>query len=176
MRTIVYIGTSLDHFIARANGDIDWLIPYSTPDVFESYHQLINRIDCLLMGRHTFEKVVSFEPWPYSKKVFVLSNTLKQLPEHLKDKAEIINKAPKESLAYLASQGATAVYVDGGKLIQGLLQEDLIDELIISTLPVLIGSGIPLFGGMDRDLLFKHIKTQSFPNGLVMSFYERSKA
>lgn len=175
MKTIVYIGTSLDHYIARHNGEIDWLMPYSTPDVFESYHQLINRVDCLLMGKNTFEKVLTFSPWPYTKKVFVLSNSLKHLPPELEQQAEVISATPGQALKLLCEKGFNTVYLDGGKLIQSFLKEDLVDELIHSTMPVLIGEGIPLFGSLDADLQFQHIKTDTFPNGLVMSFYKRAR-
>lgn len=125
------------------------------------------------MGRGTFEKVLSFEPWPYQKRVFVLSKSLNQIPGSLKDKAELIETSPKETLDYLSQKGYSTIYVDGGKVIQSFLKENLIDELIITTAPVLIGKGIPLFGPLDFDIKFKLVKTNAFSNGLVMNCYER---
>jgi dihydrofolate reductase len=82
---------------------------------------------------------------------------------------------PKELLSYLSGMGFSSIYVDGGKVIQGFLKEDLIDDLIISKVPLLIGNGIPLFGFLDADLQFKHIRTEVQSNGLVRSYYERDR-
>lgn len=175
MKTIVYIGTSLDGFIARENGDIDWLVPYSDNEVNLAYEEFIMRIDAIVIGRGTFEKVLTFPIWPYQKKVFLLSTSLKQVPENLKDKVTLLSMQPAELVNNLSGQGFTGIYVDGGKVIQGFLKEDLIDELIVSTVPVLIGSGIPLFGRLDTDLSFEHTKTLTYKNGLVSSYYKRRK-
>lgn len=175
MKTTVYIGTSLDGFIARKDGDIDWLMRYGDENVFKSYEALMERVDTVLMGRHTFEKVCSFPTWPYPKKVHVLSKTLEAVPATLADKVTLLSGGPAEALARLSDKGFTAVYLDGGRLIQSFLQEDLVDELIISTVPLLLGEGIPLFGSLEAGLEFRHIKTQSFAGGLVMSFYERPR-
>lgn len=172
MKTIVYIGTSLDGFIARKDGDIDWLVRFEEP-VRDDYAEFISTIDAVVMGRGTFEKVLTFPSWPYEQKVFVLSTRLKQLPDHLKGKAAVLSMKPREVLAYLSSEGFSNIYVDGGKVIQGFLNEDCIDELIITKVPVLIGSGIPLFGGLDHDIQFEHVRTKAFSNGLVKSHYER---
>lgn len=82
---------------------------------------------------------------------------------------------PKDVWQYLSNLGQTGIYIDGGKVIQEFLRADLVDELIISKVPVLIGSGISLFGYLDRDLAFKHIRTETFSNGLVRSYYERDR-
>ena len=148
---------------------------FSSPEVFLSFEELNKRTDCVLMGRGTFEKVISFENWPYQKKVFVMSRSLKNLPPALSEKTELISKSPRESLDYLAEKGYKTVYIDGGQLIQSFLREDLVDELIQSRVPVLIGKGIPLYGSIPDDIKFNHIRTESFPNGLVMSFYDRGR-
>ena len=173
MRTIVYIGTSLDGFIARKDGEIDWLVQFANDEAFSSYEELIGRIDAFVIGRGTFEKVLSFPTWPYTKKVFVLSNSLKNAPESVSKKVTILSKKPGELLSHLSGMGYSTIYVDGGKVIQDFLKEDLIDELIISKAPVLIGSGIPLFGHLDADLSFQHIRTVVGSNGLVRSYYEK---
>lgn len=104
-----------------------------------------------------------------------MSRSLKNLPPALSEKTELISKSPRESLDYLAEKGYKTVYIDGGQLIQSFLREDLVDELIQSRVPVLIGKGIPLYGSIPDDIKFNHIRTESFPNGLVMSFYDRGR-
>ncbi len=173
MKTIVYIGTSLDGFIARKDGDIDWLTQFANDEAIHAYEQFMSRIDAIVIGKGTFEKVLTFPSWPYEKKVFVLSTSIKQVPDIVREKVTILSMKPRELLSKLSSKGFSSIYVDGGKVIQRFLKEDLIDELIISKTPMLIGSGIPLFGYLDTDLQFKHMRTEVSTNGLVRSYYER---
>jgi len=173
MKASVYIGTSLDGFIARTDGDIDWLTPYADDDAIHAYEQFMKEIDVIAIGRGTFEKVLSFPAWPYDKKTFIMSSSLKQLPDTIKNKATLLSIKPKELLSYLSGMGFSSVYIDGGKLIQSFLAEDLINDLIISKVPVLIGNGIPLFGFLSADLQFKHMRTETQSNGLVRSYYKR---
>ena len=175
MKTTVYVGTSLDGFIARKDGNIDWLVKYQNKEVHDSYKEFISRIDAMVIGRGTFEKVLSFPVWPYEKKVYVLSTSLKQIPETLNEKATLIAMKPVALLSYLSDKGFSNIYIDGGKVIQSFLKEDLIDELIITRVPELIGSGIPLFGYLDNDLRFEHIKTNIYSDGLVKSQYKRKR-
>ncbi|ULQ52706.1 dihydrofolate reductase family protein [Flavihumibacter fluvii] len=172
--TAVYIGTSLDGFIAKKDGNIDWLVKFESPEIGESYMQFMRNIDVHVIGRNTFDKVLTFDPWPFEKKVFVLSTTLNDLPNHLKQKVEIISMAPREVLKYLSDLGFSNIYIDGAKVIQHFLQEDCVDELIITRIPVLLGDGIPLFGLLDQALSFKHEGTLVFQNGLVKSHYKRA--
>ena len=176
MRTHVYIGTSLDGFIARTDGDIDWLVGFANDEAVKSYEEFTSRIDAMVIGRGTFEKVLDFPVWPYHKKVFVLSRTVKEVPERLKESVTILAMQPKEVLGYLSDAGFSGIYVDGGKVIQSFLRADLIDEMIVSKVPVLIGGGIPLFGLMEVDLEFKHVQTQICSNGLVRSYYLRKRS
>ena len=175
MKITVYAGTSLDGFIARKDGDIDWLVKYQNKEVHDSYNEFISKIDAMVIGRGTYEKVLSFPVWPYEKKVFVLSTSLKQIPETLNEKATLVAMNPAALLNYLSDNGFSNIYVDGGKVIQSFLREDLIDELIITKVPELIGTGIPLFGYLDNDLRFEHIKTNIYSDGLVKSHYERKR-
>jgi dihydrofolate reductase len=175
MRTIVYIGTSLDGFIARKDGNIDWLVQFANDEAINAYKEFMSRVDAIVIGRGTFEKVLGFPSWPYEKKVFVLSSSIKQVPGVVKDKITLLSLKPAELLSYFSGKGFSTLYVDGGKVIQEFLKEDLIDELIISKAPILIGSGIPLFGDLDPDLQFKHVRTQVQSNGLVRSYYERHR-
>ena len=175
MKTSVYIGTSLDGFIAKTDGNIDWLTQYANDDAIHAYEEFMNGIDAIVIGRGTFEKILTFPSWPYEKKAFVLSTSLKQLPDTLNDKAIILSMKPKELLTYLSGMGFSSIYVDGGKVIQDFLKEDAIDELIISKVPLLIGNGIPLFGFLSADLKFKHMRTEIQSNGLVRSYYKRER-
>jgi dihydrofolate reductase len=175
MKSTVFIGTSLDGFIARKNGDIDWLVQYANNEAVDAYEKFMSRIDTIVIGRSTFEKVLSFPSWPYEKKVFVLSTSIKEVPVALKEKVTILAMEPAKLLNYLSGKGFSNIYVDGGKVIQDFLKEDLIDELIISKAPVLLGTGIPLFGHLDTDLQFKHNRTEIGANGLVRSYYERKR-
>jgi dihydrofolate reductase len=175
MKTSVYIGTSLDGFIARKDGDIDWLVQFANDEAIHAYKEFINGIDAIVIGRGTFEKVLSFSSWPYEKEVFVLSTSIKQVPEIVREKVTVLSMKPGDLLRYLSGKGFSGIYVDGGKVIQDFLKEDIIDELIISKVPILIGSGIPLFGHLDNDLQFKHIRTEVQSNGLVRSYYEKKR-
>ena len=173
IKTYVYIGVSLDGFIARKDGDIDWLVTFESPEVHKGYSDFVSKIDAVVIGRGTFEKVLSFPGWPYERSVFVLSRSLKHIPDSLEGKVKIITMEPKELLHYLSGEGFSNIYVDGGKVIQQFLKEDCITEIIISRVPVLIGTGIPLFGFLERDLKFRHMETRVYSNGLVKSHYER---
>jgi dihydrofolate reductase len=171
----VYIGTSLDGFIALTDGDIGWLMKLADADSIEAYNEFIANIDVMVIGRGTFETVLGFPSWPYTKPVFVLSRSLKELPDSLNDKATLSSSEPVELLRHLSDQGFKAAYIDGGKVIQSFLGANLIDSLIIATIPILIGSGIPLFGSLDTDIEFEHIRTSTYPNGLVRSYYNRKR-
>src|SRR5262245_35597690 len=100
MKTFVYVGASIDGFIAGENGDLEWLSPFGNEEVLESYKEFISKIDAIVIGRGTFETVLNFPQWPYDKKVFVLSNTLKQLPESVREKATLISRKPRELIEH----------------------------------------------------------------------------
>jgi dihydrofolate reductase len=176
MRTVIYIATSLDGFIARPDGDIKWLINIPNPDNSDfGYSEFIAGIDAILMGRNTYEAALSFESWIYNRPVFVLSNILENVPQELKNKVELINGDLKDILNHLEAKGIKNLYIDGGKTIQSFLKEDLIDEMIITTVPILLGEGIPLFGHLDNDLRFKCEKVEFISEYLVKHYYKRDR-
>ena len=176
MKTYVYIAESLDGYIARKNGDLDWLNEIPNPEGSDfGFYDFLEQIDAIVMGKNTFEKVLTFPQWPYLKPVFVLSRSLKALPDHLSKKAFIASGNPASVLKNLRKLGFNSLYIDGGKTIQGFLIEDLIDELIISRVPVLLGDGIPLFNKLAKELHFEHYKTDVFSNCLVKSHYKRKR-
>lgn len=174
MANSVYIAVSLDGFIATEDGGVEWLDDIPNPDGSDFGYAAFNqKIDALLMGRNTFEKILTFEMWPYEKPVFVLSNSRKNVPEEIEGKAEIVNGDLSNVLDKLKQRGHENLYVDGGQLIQSLLRTDKIDEMILTRVPVLLGKGIPLFGELDKPMLFDHQSTKVHNNFLVTSHYTR---
>lgn len=173
MQVSVYIAVTLDGFIARTSGGLDFLDDVNKPPEGEDYgyKAFMDSIDALVMGRNSFEKVVSFGVWPYEKPVIVMSQTLKRIPEGYEERAELFAGSPQEVVAKLELEGLKRVYLDGGKLVQSFLREDLVTDMIISRVPVLIGQGIPLFGSLANDVKLEHLSTQSFITGLVQSEY-----
>jgi len=179
MKASIYIATSLDGFIARENGALDWLPGSGGEDSAESssedfgFKTFMNSVDVLVMGRNTYEFVLAFDQWLYGdKRVIVLSNTLSEISAKLPKTVELNSGPPLEIYRELESTGANHVYIDGGKTIQGFLAAGLINDMIITRTPILIGRGIPLFGALARDKKLRHMETQSFENGFVQSKYE----
>ena len=169
----VFIASSLDGYIARRDDDIEWLTRYPTLGEDHGYNAHIAAMDGIIMGRGTYEKMLSFDDWYYKKPVLVLSHSLDpaSVPSRIRDSVDIIASGPAEAMAAAAGRGWPKVYADGGKLIQSFLRAGLIDDMIISTIPLLLGDGIPLFGPLDRDVALEHLGTKAFPSGLVQSHY-----
>jgi dihydrofolate reductase len=171
----VFVGVSLDGFIARANGDLDWLMGEGGGDASEyGYDEFIAGIDAIVMGRKTFEKGMTFDKWYYgTKRVVVLSSRPLDLSttQARGGVVEQMAGSPAEIVSKLAASGARHLYVDGGITIQHFLHVGLIRRFIISRLPVLIGEGIPLFGSLPRDIRLCHIATRAYPGGMVQSEY-----
>ncbi|WP_441235529.1 dihydrofolate reductase family protein [Bradyrhizobium sp. 930_D9_N1_4] len=170
----VFIATSVDGFIARPDGDIDWLTGYAATGEDTGYDAFMATIDGLVMGRATFEKVLSFDSWPFSKPVIVMSRTLSQgdVRAGLDGKVRISSLAPRRLMEALAVEGWRRAYVDGGQVIQSFLQDKLISDLVLTRVPVLLGEGLPLFGRLTTDLPLRHVETTTFASGLVQSRYE----
>lgn len=175
MTNIVFIATSLDGYIADKNDGVAWLDAIPNPDNSDmGYNQHISRIDALVMGRNTFDLVLSFGvEWPYDKPVFVLSHTMTCVPEGYQDKVFLVKGDVKAVVEELNRKGFEHLYIDGGVTIQGFLKEDLIDEMIITTIPILLGGGIPLFGELDKPLNFKHVKSERFVDAIVQNYFAR---
>jgi len=169
----VFIAASLDGYIARNDGGIDWLDPFNDTSEDTGYNAFIATVDGLVMGSGSYEKVLTFPTWIYTKPVIVLSRRLTQgqIPDRLQGKVEISALSPAAMLEELARRGWRRAYIDGGKLIQSCLREGLIEDMIVTHVPVLLGSGIPLFGALDRDQILRHKRTIAFPSGLVQSEY-----
>lgn len=170
MKASVFIGTSVDGFIARSDGGLDWLPPGGGEP--HGYDEFMATVDALVIGRNTYETVLGFETWPYGEKpVFVLSTrSLAQPPPDAV--VEHMSGAEAEIVSRLAARGIRHIYVDGGITIQRFLRAGLIQRLIITRVPVLIGAGIPLFGETQSDIILKHVVTRQYASGLVQSEYE----
>jgi dihydrofolate reductase len=174
----VFIAASLDGFIARQDGTLDWLFASTTPGEDHGYDRFMERIDGVVMGRNTYETALGFGDWPYTKPVVVMSQTLTNddLPDELRDRVQITDEAPRPLFERLTREGWRRAYVDGGAVIRSCLDEGLIEEVILTRAPVLIGEGLPLFGATTRDLRLVHEATEAFPSGLVQSRYRLPQA
>ncbi|MBY4897749.1 dihydrofolate reductase family protein [Cupriavidus sp. AU9028] len=169
----VFIAISLDGYIARSDGDIDWLLQRDDPTEDHGYNDFIADKDVIVMGRGSYEKVSSFDPWPYDRPVVVLSRQLAgtPVPEALQGKVRFTGASPRELMDSLAGEGVRRIYLDGGQVVQSFLREGLVEDMVITTAPVLIGSGRPLFGTLASDVDLVLVSSRSFPSGLVQSTY-----
>jgi len=166
----VFVGASVDGFIARANGDLDFL-PEGGGEP-HGYSEFIATVDAIVIGRNTFEKVLTFDTWPYgSKRVVVLSSRPVDLSLAIGGVVEQMAGPPADVVSKLAASGANHLYVDGGITVQRFLAAGLVQRLIITRVPVLIGDGIPLFGALPHDVRLRHVATRHYPSGLVQSEY-----
>lgn len=170
MKLSVFVGLSLDGFLARPNGKYDFLAPYSTEP--HGYEEFMATVDTILIGRNTFEVVLKFPDWPYrDKRVVILSHRPLDLAG-IKGRVEQMSGEPEEIVAKLKASGARHVYVDGGITVQDFLRSGQIHHLIINRYPVLIGQGIPLFGSLPRDVKLRHLGTHEYKSGALASQYE----
>lgn len=168
----VYIATSLDGFIARKDGDINWLPTGSEDGEDFGYAAFMSEIDHIVMGRISFEKVLTFGSWPYDKKVTVLTSRNLAIPPELTDKVEALHLSPRDLLHELEQRGVRHIYLDGGVTIQRFLRAGLVDEMTITTIPILLGEGLPLFGALEKDIHLKLLKSNAFKNGFVQKKYQ----
>lgn len=173
----VFIATSLDGYIADKKGGIDWLHTTPNPDNEDmGYVEFAKDIDALVMGRVTFETVCGFDiDWPYEQPVFVLSNSLKDIPKSHIGKAFLAKGTLTEILEEIHVKGYHRLYIDGGTTIQSFLKEDLIDELIITVLPILLGGGFLLFSDLPKEMEFELIKSKVFLKELIQSHFRRKR-
>ncbi len=169
MKASVFIATSLDGFIARRDGALDWL-PADGGEP-HGYTEFMATVDAVVMGRKTFDTVLTFGVWPFEKPVVVLSSRPATVVAPAGAVCDAMTGTPQEVVALLGQRGMKHLYIDGGVTIQRFLAAGLIQRVIITRIPVLLGSGIPLFGPLLRDIRFEHVATRSYPSGLVQSEY-----
>ncbi|WP_373376108.1 dihydrofolate reductase family protein [Cupriavidus nantongensis] len=169
----VFIATSLDGFIARPDGDIGWLLERDDPAEDHGYTDFIADKGAIVMGRGSYEKVVTMGEWAYDRPVLVLSRQLagKPVPDALQGKVRFSDATPHDAMAHLEAEGVQRVYVDGGQVVQSFLREGWIADMVVTTVPVLIGAGRPLFGKLPHDVSLKLESSRHFPSGLVQSSY-----
>lgn len=171
----VYIATSLDGFIARNDGSIDWLLEANAtiPQGEDcGYAEFMSTVDVLIMGRNTYEQVATFEPWPYEgKRVLVLTSRDIQIRQRPDIHIEKSSETPRQALKRLNSDGCKHAYIDGGKTIQSFLSHGLIDTITITVIPVLIGEGRPLFGNIPDDMRLKLVQSKAYSFGFIQSTY-----
>jgi dihydrofolate reductase len=179
IKVSVYIATSVDGFIARNDGGLDWLneANATVPDGEDcGFRAFMDSVDALIMGRRTYEQVRSFDEWPYGKTpVVVLSLNSISLPPMVPDTVSHSSEPLRDLLKRLSGEGAEHVYVDGGTTIQGFLSEGLVDEITVTVIPVVLGGGIPLFGSMENDIKLTHVRTTVFDFGFVQTTYSVKK-
>ena len=178
MSNKVFIATSLDGYIADKEGKIDWLHSIPNPENNDmGYSRFMEGIDTLVMGRITFETVLSFGiDWPYQKPVFVLSRKLKEIPPQLADKVFLLHGEVKEVLKTIRARGHQELYIDGGKTIQAFLEADLIDEITITIIPIILGEGTPLFNKIAHPLNFRGIDCKRYLNTIIQTTYKRVRS
>lgn len=177
-RVSVFIGASVDGFIARENGDLDFLeVPGDPKGEDYGYRAFVGEIDAIVMGRKTFEKVLTFKGWPYAKTPVIVLTT-RPLPVHsrLRGKVETMADRPAEIVGRLRRRGLKRLYLDGGRTIQGFLRAGVVDEITITRVPVLLGRGVPLFGALGDDVRLKHRETRAFRSGMVQTTYAVRRA
>jgi len=174
---VVYIAASLDGYIARADGSIDWLDiagPEEAERSMSDFVELLRRVDCLVMGRKTFDTVKQFSPWPYGAlPIIVLSTSLSEVPRIDGANIRVRSAQPADLLRELESDGLSRIYVDGGATIHGFLRAGLVDHITVATVPVLLGSGRPLFPEMGHELKLQLESSVALASGIVKSAYRR---
>lgn len=174
MQTTVYIAVSVDGFIAKPDGDIKWLEnpAYLLEGEDYGWHGFIESVDGLVMGRNSYEKVRSFDiDWPYTQPVIVLTTRPLDVPADLTDKIIVMGGAPADILNQAAAQGFQHLYLDGGVTIQHFLKAGLVDRLILTRIPILLGGGIPLFGELPTSAELTLLSTKGYANGFVQTTY-----
>jgi len=171
MKLSVFCGVSVDGFLARPDHALDFLdTGEQEPHGFEEFYE---SVDVVVIGRKTFEVVLTFGKWFYgTKQVVVLSSRPLDFSSVKDGVVEQISGEPPEIVAKLKSRGFNHAYIDGGITIQRFLAAGCIDRLVITRVPVLIGTGIPLFGPLPSDINLRHVATRTYGGGLVQSEYE----
>lgn len=175
IKCFVFIAASLDGFIARQDGDISWLTNavYAVQSEDFGIAKFYSSVDTLVMGRISYETALGFPEWPYSHlRVVVLSHSALVIPPVLVNKVEHMSGSPAEVAQRLEASGSHRVYVDGGKTIQGFLKAGLINEITLTTIPILLGGGFPLFGQLDHDIHMELLSSHAYPNGFVQTKYK----
>lgn len=165
----IYIATSIDGYIARKDGSLNWLDRVGGFDEDYGFQKLLDSIDAVILGRHTYEVASSVPDWPYKgKRIIVLSRTLKTVREE----AELFRGDLKDLAAQLHADGIKHIWIDGGVTISQFLDLQMVDAMTLSVIPILLGEGMPLFNNISKELPCRLMSSTSYPSGLVQSCYE----
>lgn len=174
-KTSVFICTSLDGFIARKDGSLDWLdkanalAPKGEDCGFRTF---MDSVDVLVMGSKTFKQVLTFDEWIYGDtRMVVMSSKNPEIPKHLQKTVSSSSESPTQLVERLSREGAKHLYIDGGVTIQGFLKEAQIDEITITIAPVILGEGKALFATCGRDIELVHVATKAYDFGFVQAKY-----
>ncbi len=169
----VFMATSLDGFVARRDHSLDWLMKQNTEGEDQGYNDFIAGVDGIIMGRGSFQNVLTFDQWPYEKLVIVMSKSLTQddVPKDLSGKVRVTTLEPKELMELLEAEGWKHAYVDGGKIVQSFIKAGLIEDITVTIIPILIGDGLRLFGEINGDIDLSLLESRSFQSGLVQNHY-----
>lgn len=171
MKLSVFCGVSVDGFLARPNHALDFL--HTGEQVPHGFEEFYDSVDVVVIGRKTFEVVVTFGKWFYGKKrVVVLSSRPLDFSAAKGGVVEQMSGEPAKIAAQLKARGFKHAYIDGGVTIQRFLSAGAIDRMVITRVPVLIGEGIPLFGPVPYDISLHYVATRTYKGGLVQSEYE----
>lgn len=177
----VFIATSLDGYIARPDGSLEWLTGRAAedetgehdPDQDFGYGAFLDTVDAIFMGRGTFDVVQAFGgDWPYPKPVYVWTSHPDDIEPKVGADVRPVAGDLDGVLERLRADGIDRVYVDGGATVRQWLQAGLVDRMTISVVPVLIGEGIPLFGGTGPDIRLDLVACETFPGGMVQRTYD----
>lgn len=190
MKGSVYIACTQDGFIATPDGSVGFLDQYNSPPAKEDdegtttdqvvddmgFATFLESVDVIIMGRKSFEKVLSFGEgmWAYGKTPVVVWTRNKdsfEIPDFCREMVTCSSLVPTELMKLLEGKGHKHAYIDGGRTIQEFLRCGLVDELILTRVPLILGDGIPLFGNVGREVPLLHVRTSTYPNGLVMTKY-----
>ena len=182
MKCSVFIATSVDGFIAKEDGSVDWLHTAGNSEVDMGneadmgMNEYMSSIDCMIMGRKCMDIISSMnltpEQWPYGgTKIIVLSNTVKEAPANMKGKVEMYSGDLQTLITRLENEGFKHAYIDGGTTIQQFINLKLINEITITRTPVLLGEGKPLFGKTFKDIKLEKAKAIAFPNDFIQVKY-----
>jgi len=164
---------SLDGFVARKDHNLDWLMKHDTEGEDPGYDDFISRMDGIVMGRGSFQTVLTFDHWPYQKPVVVMSKTMTQtdIPKELQKQVTITTLPPDQLMQSLASEGWVHAYIDGGQVVQSFIKANLIEDMVITITPILIGDGIRMFGELDADIDLELVSSRKLKAGFVQSHY-----
>src|SRR6056297_3937238 len=173
-KVVLYIAVSLDHCIARPDGDVSWLNSpdFALPGEDFGYHEMYNSIDAVVMGHNTYREILGFDvPYPYSDKAnYVLANSEVMNREEL---TEVISRNAVDRIRSLKSEEGKDIWLVGGAAVNGLmLSNQLIDRIILTVVPITLGEGIPLFAGATGDAHFDLTSCESYKNGFVQLTYD----